>query len=259
MSDQTPADRAREIIAQPEPVELPEGIAPGADTDPPPAEMPPLDSYDDDYPGGDAPPAPPDGEGAADDIPPEKRCAQFPLNDLGNGKRFVVHFGEDVLFVSQVGWFVWDGARWCKDAEIIRDVAPMIRARAQRISGLIEGEIPFLEPSPRDRQLLEQERELRQRRREIENTPGASGDEALMSELEVIGRRLRARSHSISSQRGAVSSSPRKAALRPGICVIRGPAIPSIFTAEMPSGRRNPMRASVLRSLTGASTVTTSA
>lgn len=196
MTEQTPADRVREIIAQPEPVELPDGLAPAAGQGddpegPPPAELPPLDSYDDDYPGGDAPPAPPDGEGGDDDALPEKRCAQFPLNDLGNGKRFVVHFGQDVLFVSQVGWFVWDGTRWCKDAEIIRDVAPLIRARAQRISGLIEDEIPFLEPSPRDRQLLEQERELRQRRREIENTPGASGDEALMSELEVIGGRLR--------------------------------------------------------------------
>lgn len=47
-------------MQQDEPVELPEGLS-AADSggDPPPADLPQLDSYDDDYPGGDAPPAPP--------------------------------------------------------------------------------------------------------------------------------------------------------------------------------------------------------
>ena len=174
-------DRAHEIMGREEAVDLPEGMAPATDDAP----------SGDWFPGDDIePPVPPaDEEGEA---PPERRCALLPLNDYGNGQRYVVHFGDDVLFVAQVGWFIWDGARWRKDAEISRDVAPMIRARAQQISGLIEKEIPWIEPSPRDRQLLEQERELRLRRREIENTPGASGDEALMNELEAIGGRLRA-------------------------------------------------------------------
>src|SRR5690606_11421324 len=60
MTEITPADAAIQIMQQAESVELPEGMAPddGAG-DPPPADLPPLDSYADDYPGGDAPPAPP--------------------------------------------------------------------------------------------------------------------------------------------------------------------------------------------------------
>lgn len=183
-------DRAQEIMSREEEVDLPEGWAPPAHDG-----SDPTDGYDD-FPGDDVPPpsSPVDG---GDDNPPERRCAQLPLNDHGNGQRYVVHFGQDVLFVSQVGWFVWDGARWHKDAEISRDVAPLIRARAHKISGLIEKEVPWIEPSPRDRELLAQERDLRIRRREIEKTPDASADEALMAELETIAARLRALEQSL--------------------------------------------------------------
>lgn len=177
MTDDPNIEAVRAVMAAGEPVDLPEGLVPVAND--PAAE---IDWSNAQPP---APPAPDDH-----DLPPEARCAALPLNDLGNGQRFVVWFGDDVLFVSQVGWFVWDGARWKKDAEISRDVAPLIRGRAQQMSALIEQEIPHIQPTDQEREFLDQERDLRLRRREIERTPGATDDGALSAELTTIAARL---------------------------------------------------------------------
>ncbi len=179
MSDQDAVDQVRAVMQSAEDVNLPEGMG-GEDH---------QDGFPDDY----TPPPPPPDEGAAGDEPedPISRSSREPLNDLGNGNRFRIHFGENILFVSQVGWFVWDGARWKRDPEISRDCSPLIRARAHKMSGLIEKEIDWLQPSKRDRQLLAKERELRQRRGEIEADPAHAGDEALMTELGHIASQLR--------------------------------------------------------------------
>ena len=179
MSDQDAVDQVRAVMQSAEDVDLPEGMG-GEDH---------QDGFPDDY----TPPPPPPDEGAAGDEPedPISRSSREPLNDLGNGNRFRIHFGENILFVSQVGWFVWDGARWRRDPEISRDCSPLIRARAHKMSGLIEKEIDWLQPSKRDRQLLAKERELRQRRGEIEADPAHAGDEALMTELGHIASQLR--------------------------------------------------------------------
>lgn len=179
MSDQDAVDQVRAVMQSAEDVDLPEGMG-GEDN---------QDGFPDDY----TPPPPPPDEGAAGDEPedPISRSSREPLNDLGNGNRFRIHFGENILFVSQVGWFVWDGARWKRDPEISRDCSPLIRARAHKMSGLIEKEIDWLQPSKRDRQLLAKERELRQRRGEIEADPAHAGDEALMTELGHIASQLR--------------------------------------------------------------------
>lgn len=179
--DNTGADQVRELMAQAEDVDLPDEMG--------------GDEYDDGYPQDYTPPPPPPDEDADQSDQPEdpiKLATDLPLNDLGNGKRFVLHFGRDILFVSQVGWFVWDGTRWCKDDEISRDVSPLIRGRAQEVSALIEREIDFIQPSKRDRQLIKEERDLRKRRGEIEATPDYGALEELLTELSNIGGRLRA-------------------------------------------------------------------
>jgi putative DNA primase/helicase len=38
------------------------------------------------------------------------------LNDFGNANRLIQRFGEDLLFVREVGWFHWDGVRWNHEA-----------------------------------------------------------------------------------------------------------------------------------------------
>jgi putative DNA primase/helicase len=101
-------------------------------------------------PGPDGPGDPP----AGDDLPPGvdaacARAAGLPLNDYGNGCRFALHFGEDVLFVPRVGWFTWSGLRWCRDPDGLA-----VRAQAHRIGKLIEGEIPHIALEPWQRALL---------------------------------------------------------------------------------------------------------
>ena len=63
-------------------------------------------------PGDDVAAAPDDPGREDDENPPARRCADLPLNDYGNGQRFVIHFGEDLLFVPRVGWFTWTGQFW---------------------------------------------------------------------------------------------------------------------------------------------------
>lgn len=42
-------------------------------------------------------------------------CAQFPESDLGNARRLIELFGEDVRYVPGKGWFIWNGVKWVND------------------------------------------------------------------------------------------------------------------------------------------------
>lgn len=174
-------NQARDALANADDIDLPDGMKSPQET----ADIP------EDY----TPPPPPtdDGQQGGDDQPPNpfEEAAKQPLNDLGNGRRFIIHFGEDVRYVSQYGWIVWDGKRWERDAEISRGVSPRIRNLAQRMSELIEREIDYIQPSKRDRNLLNEQRDLRKRRIEIEATSGYADDETLTEELSNIAGRLR--------------------------------------------------------------------
>jgi putative DNA primase/helicase len=49
--------------------------------------------------------------------------------DLGNAKRLVQAHGDDMRYVPNLGWLVWDGVRWCRDAtgEVVRRAKRTIR------------------------------------------------------------------------------------------------------------------------------------
>lgn len=153
-----PLDPVRARMADPEDVDMGEvpvaGDAPGEE----------YDQHGD--PGPDfreeAPPAPP-GE---DELPPEARCAGLPLNDYGNGQRFVIHFGEDLLFVPRVGWFVWTGQVWSKDPDTIS-----VRRKAQQIAALIKAEIRHLTHAPEDQALIDRAADLTAQEAEIDAVP----------------------------------------------------------------------------------------
>lgn len=77
-------------------------------------------------------------------LPPERAaavaaCVGLPLNDVGNGRRFAIHFGADCLWVPRVGWHVWDGARWAPDPDKIA-----VRSLAQGLGPLIAAEVAQL-------------------------------------------------------------------------------------------------------------------
>jgi putative DNA primase/helicase len=81
----------------------------------------------------------PDGPGFDPEDPRPAECALFPLNDYGNGCRFLAYFGEDVLFVPRVGWFRWTGQVWRQDENRLE-----VRALAQSVAARILEEIPHV-------------------------------------------------------------------------------------------------------------------
>ncbi|HEU0221433.1 MAG TPA: phage/plasmid primase, P4 family [Paracoccaceae bacterium] len=105
---------------------------------------------------GGGPPEPPAEPG------PVARACSLPLNDLGNGQRLVLHFGENLMFVPRIGWFVWEGRVWAQDFDGMR-----IRRLAHRIPGLIAREAYELDldlrgrGAPRSAEELEELMKLR--------------------------------------------------------------------------------------------------
>ena len=58
-----------------------------------------------------------------------EELAAFRNTDLGNGERLAHLFGDHIRDVPGLGWYVWDGMRWVRDAsgEVIRLAARMVR------------------------------------------------------------------------------------------------------------------------------------
>lgn len=128
MSD--PIDKVRETLAQAEDVTPDPDLAQGDDA---PADDPQDPGASHDGSGG-------QGAGASEEddlLAPE--AAKFPLNDIGNGRRFALYFGEDVMHVPRVGWFLWNGKVWKKDDD---EVA--VRRKAQEIPAKILNEAKHL-------------------------------------------------------------------------------------------------------------------
>jgi putative DNA primase/helicase len=126
----------------------------------------------------------------SDELPPPLvRAAQQPLNDYGNGQRLIIHFGEDIMFVPRVGWFTWSGQHWAKDTDMLR-----IRSKAQGIWHLIEQEAAHIQPTPRERDLLDQSYQVRMSLRDLDKL------DALTDEQQTERQRLDARLTSLSKQ-----------------------------------------------------------
>jgi putative DNA primase/helicase len=107
-----------------------------------------LDAFADD-----TPPAPPGDDDPFAALLPEG--AAFPLNDDGNGRRFALYFGRDLMFVPDVGWFVWNGKVWAKDATEIE-----VRRLSQQVAPLVDREVWHLFLPESQMALIERKREL---------------------------------------------------------------------------------------------------
>jgi len=143
MSDRL--QRVRAIMESPEDVDLPEGMgsAPGDAGASPGGDDPGWDGIDPGAP-------PPDGE----EPPPEARCVDLPLNDFGNGQRLLVHFGDNLVHVSRVGWFVWDETRFTPDPDGIA-----VRRHAHKLTDLISQETWFMTLPDGEEEVLSQAEE----------------------------------------------------------------------------------------------------
>lgn len=140
---------------------------------------------------GSQPPPPrtpdvPAATGSGGPVDPLFEAAKQPLNDYGNGQRFVIHFGADVMFVPRVGWFTWSGKCWVKDPDELA-----VRSMAQQIWQLIESETKYIEPNRRERRLLEEKRRLLDRQTEMDGLPDAERAEGHDAEMSTITLRLK--------------------------------------------------------------------
>lgn len=170
-------EKVQEILRNPEDIDLPEGIeVAGGSADPDEDPQAAGPDRGDEDPGPD-----PESFGryfGPDDIdPPDdelrdrlQQCCSLPLNDIGNGRRFRIHFGGEVLWVPRVGWFSWTGKLWKKDPDEIE-----VRKRGQEISGLIEREIPLLVLSDRQMEKLARKPVVAERIKAIETARGGDG------------------------------------------------------------------------------------
>jgi hypothetical protein len=87
------------------------------------------------------PPVPP--------VPPRSVVAKngrtapgFNLTDLGNAERLVDEHGDDLRYVPQLGWHIWDGRRWRPDGdgEVHRRAKTTVRQIAAQALTHLEGD-----------------------------------------------------------------------------------------------------------------------
>ena len=131
----------------------------------------------------------PEGPDAPDDAMRAllERAAGLPLNDFGNGQRFVTHFGRDCMYVPRVGWFTWSGQVWVADDDMMA-----VRRRVQRLSDLILREIPHLPVGRADAALLAQRDDLMPRRLALEAVAPSERSDDQKAELAEVREKLTA-------------------------------------------------------------------
>ncbi|MEO1110490.1 MAG: phage/plasmid primase, P4 family [Pseudomonadota bacterium] len=101
---------------------------------------------------GAPPPLPPDDvppESVEGEVPVASLCAVEPETDIGNGRRFLRRYKDDVLHVSNIGWHVFDGLRWAEDED-----GRLIRPRSHTTAEAIVDEIRFITPSKREEKAM---------------------------------------------------------------------------------------------------------
>ncbi|PGE86640.1 DNA primase [Bacillus pseudomycoides] len=68
--------------------------------------------------------------GDAKEVVEDKPKKKFRLTELGNAERIAYEYGHVIKYVSDIGWFIWDGKRWKLDTkkEIERITAKVLRS-----------------------------------------------------------------------------------------------------------------------------------
>ncbi|PFE03793.1 DNA primase [Bacillus sp. AFS023182] len=68
--------------------------------------------------------------GNAEEVVEDKQKKKFRLTELGNAERIAYEYGHVIKYVSDIGWFIWDGKRWKLDTkkEIERITAKVLRS-----------------------------------------------------------------------------------------------------------------------------------
>ncbi|MBB4207265.1 DNA primase family protein [Roseinatronobacter bogoriensis] len=102
--------------------------------------------------------AEPDAPAPREDDPFSELLAQgasYDLNDNGNARRFALYFGENLIWVPRMGWYVWDGTRWARDKDEIE-----VKRLCQELGDLVKREVWTLRLGDRQMDLIEAEQSL---------------------------------------------------------------------------------------------------
>lgn len=159
MNEQPITDPARAIAAS----VFPEGVAP----QPPSAAPDDGETFDErDFEGEDGPSEARDVGGGSPprfpiDLDKARECSGLDHSDTDNARRFICHFGEDLVVLETEGvintdYFTWDGKVW--DMAGGNDAAVRL---AKRVGGLIALEADFLTATPDERAAIEEGEQAR--------------------------------------------------------------------------------------------------
>lgn len=129
----------------------------------------------------DAAPAPPDAVLDARVV----TAAGYDLNDDGNGRRFALYFGDDLMSVPRVGWFNWTGMVWAADPDELE-----VKRKSQMVGQLVKREVFALRLSDRQMEQIAREDELLDRLHATMRDVGEDGKRSAESEVEE--RKIRA-------------------------------------------------------------------
>jgi len=210
--------RVRAVLDAAEDVDLPEGmVAPASEEESPGAQDYGYDGLD---------PGPPPVE---EENPPEKRCVDFPLNDVGNGMRMIEHFGLDLVYVARVGWHLWTGTRFLIDPDEIS-----VRRMAHKLSELIAKETWHMPISEEDSTILADGEEAQRELNELgvirpkDRTPDQIDLEAFYSQVlrrakEVKDRRDKSIGRRLTHAKNAGNSNAIKNLLGEAAAIIARP------------------------------------
>lgn len=119
------------------------------------------------------------------DDAPEREAATYPLNDVGNGKRFALYYGDDVMHVPRVGWFSWDGRIWQPDPDALA-----VRRLAQKVSERIAREVMFVALDERRMSLLAEAADVEREVARIREKPDDERSEDDRAQLVLASTKL---------------------------------------------------------------------
>jgi putative DNA primase/helicase len=111
-------------------------------------------------------------------------AAGYDLNDDGNGRRFALYFGDDLMWVPRVGWFNWTGQVWAADPDELE-----IKRKSQQVGQLVKREVFALRLTDRQMEQMAREQELVDRLTLVMRETGEDGKRTPESEIEE--RRIR--------------------------------------------------------------------
>lgn len=95
---------------------------------------------------------------APGDLEKATACVPLDQNDRDNGRRLLIWFGDDLVYVSGMGWLTWRGTHWQRDEGELG-----ARLHAQNLVDRIKLEVALIQMSPAQARLVAAAEAIRQR------------------------------------------------------------------------------------------------